>query len=246
MFFASLLVIIGFMFVHIFTDTIKFLHERLTNRIMSLVSGGSIAYVFLHLVPELTHYQEVAEKAYLGTELENIDYVTYMSALLGIAVFYGINQLSEKSERENTKRENLTRPSKPIFILEISAFAMYNVLIGYLLQELSSDNLGAYAVYFIVFSFHFIANNRILHLTHEDLYTKIGRWVLALSVLIGWILYETTHASELSLAFMSSFLTGGVVLNILNDELPEEKKSSFPAFLFGMAFIAILLQVIIQ
>lgn len=244
MFIASLLVIIGFMFVHIFTDTIKYLHEKLTNRLMSLVSGGSIAYVFLHLVPELTHYQEVAEKELLATWLENIDYVTYISALLGIAVFYGINQLSEKSERENRRRENLTRPSKPIFVLEISAFAMYNVLIGYLLQELSGDNIGAYIVYFIVFSFHFIANNRILHLTHEDLYTRAGRWILAISVLIGWILYETTHASELTLAFLSSFLTGGVVLNILNDELPEEKKSSFPFFLIGMAFIAILLQII--
>lgn len=246
MFIASLLVIIGFIFVHIFTDAIKFLHERPTNRLMSLVSGGSIAYVFLHLVPELTHYQEVAEKAQLDTWLENIDYVTYISALLGIAVFYGINQLSEKSERENRERENLTRPSKSIFILEISAFALYNVLIGYLLQELSSDNIGAYIVYFIVFSFHFIANNRILHLTHEDLYTRAGRWILAISVLIGWILYELTHASDLTLAFMSSFLTGGVVLNILNDELPEEKKSSFPAFLIGMVFIAILLQVIIN
>lgn len=242
----SLLFIIGFMFVHIFTDAIKFLHERLTNRIMSLVSGGSIAYVFLHLVPELTHYQEVAEKAYLGTWIEDIDYVTYMSALLGIAVFYGINQLSEKSERKNRKEENLTRPSKSVFILEIGAFAFYNGLIGYLLQELSGDNIGAYVVYFIVFSFHFIANNRILHLTHEDLYTRAGRWILALAVLTGWILHETTHASELTLAFLSSFLTGGVVLNILNDELPEEKKSSFPAFLIGMVFIAVLLQVIIK
>jgi hypothetical protein len=244
MFIVSLLVIIGFMLVHIFTDKLKYFHEKLTNRIISLVSGGSIAYVLLHLVPELTHYQEVAEKAYLGTQLENIDYVTYMSALLGIAVFYGINQLSEKSERENRKRENLTRPSLSVFILEITAFAMYNGLIGYLLQELSGDNIGDYVVYFIVFSFHFIANNRILQLTHEDLYTRSGRWVLALSVLIGWILYETTHASDLTLAFLSSFLTGGVILNILNDELPEEKKSSFPAFLIGMAFITILLQII--
>jgi hypothetical protein len=245
MFIPSLLVIIGFMIVHIFTDAIKYLEKRMTNRLMSIVSGGSIAYVLLHLVPELTHYQEVAEKAHLAPWLENVDYVTYMSALIGIAVFYGINHLSEKSERENRQKQNLTRPAKRIFVLEISAFALYNGLIGYLLQELSGDSIAAYVVYFIVFSFHFIANNRILHLTHEDLYTKAGRWILALSVLAGWILYETTHASDLTLAFLSSFLTGGVVLNILNDELPEERESSFPAFLFGMVFIAVLLQLLI-
>lgn len=245
MFIPSLLVIIGFMIVHIFTNAIKRLEKRMTNRLVSLVSGGSIAYVLLHLVPELTHYQDVAHEAALVPWLEKVDYVTYMSALLGVAVFYGINQLSEKSERENRRKENLTRPSVSVFALEISAFALYNGLIGYLLQELSGDNIAAYVVYFIVFSFHFIANNRILHLTHEDLYTRIGRWVLAFSVLTGWILYEVTHASDLTLAFMSSFLTGGVVLNILNDELPEERESSFPAFIVGMVFIAVLLQVII-
>ncbi|SDH53235.1 hypothetical protein SAMN04487975_105153 [Planococcus glaciei] len=245
MFIPSLLVIIGFMIVHIFTNAIKRLEKRMTNRLVSLVSGGSIAYVLLHLVPELTHYQDVAHEAALVPWLEKVDYVTYMSALLGVAVFYGINQLSEKSERENRRKENLTRPSVSVFALEISAFALYNGLIGYLLQELSGDNIAAYVVYFIVFSFHFIANNRILHLTHEDLYTRIGRWVLAFSVLTGWILYEVTHASDLTLAFMSSFLTGGVVLNILNDELPEERESSFPAFIVGMIFIAVLLQVII-
>ncbi|KOF10643.1 hypothetical protein AC739_08250 [Planococcus glaciei] len=245
MFIPSLLVIIGFMIVHIFTNGIKRLEKRMTNRLVSLVSGGSIAYVLLHLVPELTHYQDVAHEAALVPWLEKVDYVTYMSALLGVAVFYGINQLSEKSERENRRKENLTRPSVSVFALEISAFALYNGLIGYLLQELSGDNIAAYVVYFIVFSFHFIANNRILHLTHEDLYTRIGRWVLAFSVLTGWILYEVTHASDLTLAFMSSFLTGGVVLNILNDELPEERESSFPAFIVGMIFIAVLLQVII-
>ncbi|MDN7246232.1 hypothetical protein [Planococcus shenhongbingii] len=245
MFITSLLVIIGFMTVHIFTDAIKYLEKRMTNRLVSLVSGGSIAYVFLHLVPELTHYQEVAHEARLLPWLENVDYVTYVAALLGIAVFYGINQMSEKSERENRRMRNLTRPSKQVFVLEISAFALYNGLIGYLLQELSGDSIGAYVVYFLVFSFHFIANNRILQLTHEDLYTRAGRWILAVSVLIGWILYEVTHASPLTLAFLSSFLTGGVVLNILNDELPEERESSFPMFLMGMLFIAVLLQIII-
>lgn len=62
---------------------------------MSLVSGGSIAYVFLHLVPELTHYQEVAEEAALPQWMENLDYVTYIATLAGLALFYAINQMSE-------------------------------------------------------------------------------------------------------------------------------------------------------
>lgn len=245
MFWLSLAVITGFSVVHVFTNYIKFLSREPKNRVMSLVSGGSIAYVFLHLVPELTHYQEIAENAELPLWMEKLDYVTYLATLAGIAFFYGINQLSEKSEEHNKRKKNMTRPSKYIFILEISAFAMYNILIGYLLVELSGEMVFDYIIYFIVFSFHFIANNRILHLTHEDLYTRAGRWILAISVFIGWLIYQITPTSDLVIAFFSAFLTGGVVLNIMNDELPDEKNSSFPSFLVGLVFIAVLMQLML-
>lgn len=245
MFYFSLAIIIGFMIVHIFTNYIKFLDRKPKDRLLSFVSGGSIAYVFLHLVPELTHYQEVAEKAQLPLWLENLDYVTYLATLAGIAFFYGINQLNEKSRAKNEQEKNITRTSKPVFALEIFGFSLYNILIGYLLIDLSGDNPADYIIYFIVFSFHFIANNRVLQLTHKDLYTNAGRWVLALSVLAGWLIYNLTDTSELNIAFFSAFLTGGVVLNILNDELPAEKNSSYPAFISGLIFITVLLQLIL-
>ncbi|PSL41422.1 hypothetical protein B0H99_102105 [Planomicrobium soli] len=245
MFVPSLLVILGFMFVHINTHYIKFLNTPQKNVLLSLVSGGSIAYVFLHLVPELAHYEVVVEKAHLPLLFEHLDYFAYLLALLGIALFYGIDKLNDKSQRKNENEKNLTRPQEHIFILHILTFALYNGLLGYLLPYLSGDNIAAYVVYFIVFSFHFIANSRVLHLTHEDLYIKAGRWILAFSVLVGWLLNELTHTSALTIAILSSFLTGGVILNILNDELPEQKKSSFLAFSVGLISIGGLLQLIL-
>lgn len=245
MFYLSLLFIIGFMLIHIFTNYIKLLDRKPKNRLMSFVSGGSIAYVFLHLVPELTHYQEVAEKAQLPVWLENLDYVTYLATLGGIAFFYGISQLNDKSQAKNEKEQDITRPSRPVFALEILSFSLYNMLIGYLLVDLSGEKVADYFIYFIVFSFHFVANNRVLHLTHEDLYTNVGRWILAASVLIGWLIYNLTETNELLIAFFSAFLTGGVILNILNDELPVEKNSSYPSFIAGLLIITVLLQFIL-
>lgn len=245
MLYISLAFIIGFMIIHIFTRNIKFLDRKPKDRLMSFVSGGSIAYVFLHLVPELTHYQEVAEEAQLPGWLESLDFVTYLATLAGIAFFYGISQLNEKSQEKNEQEKKITRPTKPVFALEIASFSLYNILIGYLLVDLSGDNFADYLIYFIVFSFHFIANNRMLHLTHEELYTNIGRWILAAAVFIGWLAYNTTETSELTIAFFSAFLTGGIILNILNDELPVEKNSSFPSFIAGLVLITVLLQLIL-
>ncbi|ANU24081.1 hypothetical protein [Planococcus donghaensis] len=245
MFYFSLAIIIAFMFVHIFTNYIKFLDRKPKDRLMSFVSGGSIAYVFLHLVPELTHYQKVAEIAQLPSWIEKLEYSTYLLTLAGIAFFYGINQLNEKSRAKNEREENISQPSTYVFALEIFGFALYNILIGYLLVDLSGDKIPDYIIYFVVFSFHFVANNRVLHLTHEDLYTNIGRWVLAVSVLIGWLLYHLTDTTDLNIAFFSAFLTGGIILNILNDELPAEKNSSYPSFIAGIVFITVLLQFIL-
>lgn len=108
MFYLSLAFIIGFMIIHIFTNYIKFLDRKPKNRLMSFVSGGSIAYVFLHLVPELTHYQEVAEEAHLPAWMENLDYVTYLATLAGIAFFYGISQLNDKSQEKKKRKRSDT------------------------------------------------------------------------------------------------------------------------------------------
>ncbi|AQQ52373.1 hypothetical protein [Planococcus lenghuensis] len=245
MFVPGLLVIIGFVLVHIFTRQLKFLNAHPRQVLMSLLSGGSIAYVFLHLVPELAHYEEVILRADLPGWLEQPGYIGYLVALLGIGVFYGIDKLNVNSQKKNEQEYNLTRPKKRVFTVHITAFALYNGLIGYLLPQLSGGNVAAYAVFFIVFSFHFIANNRVLHLTHEGLYTKAGRWILSVSVFIGWLLAQTTQSDELVIAFLFSFLTGGLILNIMNDELPEQKKSSFPAFITGLVLISVLLMVIL-
>ncbi|MEV9640824.1 hypothetical protein ABZ756_08985 [Mammaliicoccus sciuri] len=36
------------------------------------------------------------------------------------------------------------------------------------------------------------------------------------------------------LSILSAFLAGGIVLNVMKEELPEERESSFPAFFIGM------------
>lgn len=45
----------------------------------------------------------------------------------------------------------------------------------------------------------------------------------------------------MALAVLIAFLAGGVVLNVLKEELPEERESRFWAFAIGTALYAALL-----
>ncbi len=50
-----------------------------------------------------------------------------------------------------------------------------------------------------------------------------------------------TEISDVVLAVLIAFLAGGVVLNVLKEELPEERESRFWAFALGAALYATLL-----
>ena len=59
----------------------------------------------------------------------------------------------------------------------------------------------------------------------------------------GWLLGWLTEVPPLALAAVTAFLAGGVILNVMKEELPEERQSRFSAFLLGAAGYGLLLLV---
>ena len=50
-----------------------------------------------------------------------------------------------------------------------------------------------------------------------------------------------TEISGVAIAVLTAFLGGGVILNVLKEEVPSERQSRFWAFALGMAGYATLL-----
>ena len=71
---------------------------------------------------------------------------------------------------------------------------------------------------------HFVVNDHGLREHHKDSYDRVGRWVLAAAVVV-----------------LFAFLAEGVVLNVLKEELPEERESRFWAFALGATLYAAIL-----
>lgn len=62
----------------------------------------------------------------------------------------------------------------------------------------------------------------------------MGRWVLATGLLLGWMLDRTVTFSPLVLAVLVAFLAGGVILNVLMEQLPGERQSRYLSFAAGI------------
>jgi zinc transporter ZupT len=88
---------------------------------------------------------------------------------------------------------------------------------------------------------HFVVNDHGLREAHKHVYDRIGRWILAAAVIVGWAIGQGTQIHEAAIAVLFAFLAGGLVLNVLKEELPEDRESKFWAFALGAATYAALL-----
>ena len=128
-----------------------------------------------------------------------------------------------------------------MFWLHLSSYTLYNVLVGYLLAEIEGGVGPGELLFWLAMTLHFLVNDYGLRLDYKARYTHAGRWVLAAAVVAGTALGLATTVPEAVVASLVAFLSGGVVLNVLKEELPEERESSFWPFAAGAAGYAALL-----
>jgi zinc transporter ZupT len=203
---------------------------------LSLAGGISVAYVFVHILPELAVHQREVSEHLSGESGEALGSHVYLVALAGLALFYGLERMLRCSKLDEE------RQSADIFWAHLASFALYNFLIGYLLVHRDEQGAKGHALFAFALGVHFIVNDQALREAHGKLYDTSGRWVLAAMPLAGWFVGMATEINPLWLSALFAFLAGSIVLNVLKEELPEDRDSRFWAFVLGAsAYSALLL-----
>lgn len=243
MLFAQALMVAGLVLVHTFAERLRFLEVIPRSRWLSMAGGSSVAYVFLHIFPELAEAQKKIVAVW--PLLAWIEDHAYLVALIGICFFYGLERLVTSSQEQRNETpggdEGESTTHIGVFLLHISSFAVYNALIGYLLVHRDDQSLAGLFFFFLAMGFHFLVNDYGLRQDHKTTYSRVGRWVLSAAIVIGWGLGLNTKIDEAAVGVLFAFLAGGVILNVLKEELPEERKSRFGSFLFGATAYSLLL-----
>ncbi len=206
----------------------------------SFAGGVSLSYVFLEIFPELSHTQEELQHSeiLLVKYLENH---VYILALLGLLVFYGFNLLALRTKSNQRTTQELGHQNSAVFWIHISAFALLNIIMGYLLQDLSEHSLIACIIFFITFALHFFIIDDNLREHQTSIYDKQGRWLLVSAIIFGAVIGQVAHLNETAIAIIWSFLAGSIILNVLKRELPDEKETCFWSFIGGTTLFAGLL-----
>jgi hypothetical protein len=234
------LLVAGLAVVHLFSGSIRFLDVLPRSRWLSAAGGISVAYVFVHLLPDLAKEQEAIREV-VGRSFNFLEYHVYLVALVGLAAFYGLERAAKTSRKRKRSAGQEDATEARVFWLHTASFALYNALIGYLILHREDPGFQGLMLFTFAMGVHFVVNDYGLRKDHKGVYDRIGRWVLAVSIFLGWAIGLLFEISEAALGVLFGFLAGGVVMNVLKEELPEERESSFWAFALGAAAYAVVL-----
>lgn len=240
MIFLTLLLALGFVAIHLFSRALPFLDRVPRSKLLSGAGGISVAYVFIHLLPELNKHNEVLDETIQGDALNFFENHTYIVAMMGLSIFYGLERMVKISKRKQQEQNNINRASKGVFWIHIVSYFLYNTLIGYLLLHGEQETISGVVFYFIALAVHFITSDHALREAHREDYDHIGRWLLTIAIIAGWVLGVFVEVNESFIAVLFALLAGGVILNVMKEELPEERESNL-AFAAGLAGYTILL-----
>jgi zinc transporter ZupT len=229
---TSILVVVLLATAHFASGHVAEFEHKHRRAVLSFGGGISVAYVFLHLLPELSKHQQSIE-SWAGPPIEHLAYVL---ALAGLIVFYGLEKMAVRN------RPGADRLPKGVFWVHLAAFALYNVLVGYVVAESQSTDLSSTVEFAIAFFLHFLVADIALLDHYQELYRRYARWTLAAAILGGWVLGKTLALDEALVPALFGALSGATVLNALKEEVPADDESHFGAFLAGaVLFSAILL-----
>ncbi len=227
--------------VHLTAGKLRFLEAIPRSGWLSLAGGISVAYVFVHLLPELQEGQAAFDD---NDWLPFLERQVWLIALTGLAVFYGLERLALTSRRRRQEQSGVDSTGSAAFWVSMGSFTLYNGLIGYLLLDQEENGLVALATFAFAMAVHFLVTDFSLREHHKQAYAHVGRWIVSLALLAGWAVGLMVELSSAAITVPLAFLGGGVILNVLKEELPTERQSRFGPFLAGAsAYAALLLTV---
>ena len=237
--FASFLAVCLFSLVHLFIGRLRIQHSGQRSVFLSGAAGVAVAYVFVRVLPKLAQKQQVFLQATDPGLYGFLEHHAYLIALTGFVLYYALDRAVVFLEDRSSIHGVSELPSRIVPSLQVVGFAAYSLLIGYLAADISGPGLTPLLLFTTAMFLHFLGNDYGLHHKYGVVYERTIRWVLVVSTFAGWGIGVATRVSDTTEALWTSFLSGGIIINAIKDELPTQQHARFWPFLVGATAYAL-------
>lgn len=205
--------------IHLLVQWCGKLSGKVRGWILSAGGGISLAYIFLHVLPDIGHYHQ----RYTGHFL-------FMYMMAGFLFFYVFERIVRHSGKEDLTIK------QQVFWAHTVAFALYNVVIAILLINRSDKDLPNLILFGIALGLHLFTTGFGLWHEYRQQFVKFARWILAAATITGALLGYFLPLTELARGYLFAFVAGSTILIVIKDELPEnpENENSIVAFFISL------------
>lgn len=218
--------------------------RRHRRRILSFGAGVTIAYVFVHLLPELEAAREALGHNEARMALPVFSLRVYLAALVGFMAFYALKQMIAKAHRPADAGAAHGGEGRFRRAVHAAGFLAYVWLAGYLAVRSFEEGATPVALYAAALGLHFLSLDYTFMHEYGPWYGRKVRYVFALAPLAGWAVGIFVEFSPFFAAALLGFLSGGIILNAMVSELPKENEARPLAFLLGGALYTALLVIL--
>ncbi|MAR06989.1 MAG: hypothetical protein CL862_07810 [Cyanobium sp. NAT70] len=202
----------------------------------SVGGGAGLAYVFIHLLPELASGGHMISDAmgmhrYLPSAMT--ESLLFLVSLLGVVIPYTLAVISQ----QHPDQTRWTGPARLV------TFALINYLYAYSLPSLLTTGLSYGLLFTVAISAHVLLADRTLAQDHPLAFRRRFRWTGSSALILGSIHAAALHpVSDLTLAVATAFVGGGLLISVFREEIPDVKRSRLSWFSLGLfAMTALLL-----
>jgi hypothetical protein len=208
--------------IHLFANRPKILGWIWHSQFLSFASGVSLSYVFVDLLPALEKGEPVLKRTF-DPVIPYLELHTYLIALIGILFYYGVQSRVSSQKHQ---------------WLPISGYLLFNFFIGASLSDSANPEIQPLTLFTIAIGLHYFIRDHL---------AKVAKNKLILGSLISMLFagYFTGYLAKIpdaATAIGISFVSGGILLNIFQYELPKKEKGGYFWFVCGaLLYTAILL-----
>lgn len=223
--------------VHVASAALRLLRFVPRARLLSMAGGVAVAFVFLQLLPALATDQALVAAGRGALPL--VPRGAYLAALAGLVLTYSAGRaLRSRSGLEEAAPDGALR--RRLFWFSLATYALLNAVVGYLVVR-GAHPYGGRLAFTVAMALKFVVTDRGLVEDHQELFDRVGRVVAIAALGAGALLSWSWTVPRELLAALRAFLAGGILLNVLKEELPEERDSSFPVFVLSTSVAAVVL-----
>lgn len=234
--------------LHIFAGHLRRLPLVPEPAMASFAGGIAVAYVFLHLLPELAEGNERVGEVLADTVRPTplVDLGIFLVALTGFVAFYGLERAARRhSVRGRAEGDPPGTSSRATFALHLGSFLAYNAIITYTMPLRVRTGVAFAVLFTVAMGLHFVLTDRGLEEHYPDRFTSRHRVGLAAALVIGFLLgWAAAPSHTVVVSLLVALLGGAVLLNVFKEELPDERSSLFGWFVGGVALYGGLLAAI--